>query len=179
MPNLRLQYCVMSTPFKNFSPRRTIQFLILKKHIRYSCNTTSTTSQTQFYDFHLQEMQLACLLPLLPKFRNENVNGKDKGRKAVYNFWFCFANRIIKLNQALDKHLKYAVMLQNVNRQYIKFSLFIKQQNIIFAESLQAVLDVKRLILELAAFVSQTTHRLILCYSLSVVFIFSICKHAS
>lgn len=40
--------CVMSAPFKNFS-LRTIQFLILKKHIRYTYDTTSTTSQTQFY----------------------------------------------------------------------------------------------------------------------------------
>lgn len=41
--------CVMSAPFKNFSPRRTIQFLILKKHIRYTYDTTSTTNQTPFY----------------------------------------------------------------------------------------------------------------------------------
>lgn len=61
-------------------------------------------------------MQLAYLI-LLPKFRNENINDKDKRRVAVYYFFsFVLQTESQNLPDFRKTSLQYAIMLQNINR---------------------------------------------------------------
>lgn len=61
-------------------------------------------------------MKLA-YLPLLPNFRNESINDKDKQGVAIYCFFdFVLQTELRNLPGFRKTSLQYAIMLQNVNR---------------------------------------------------------------